>query len=237
MSPNRRQAIFRTNADPIHWRIYAVLGGDALKHGYLSSFSKTVPPFRQHLLRRSMTSHTIFYIHVQNNHFCGECFPWNIMIITTKITKITKMTSMRPVLYSMLPSTTTGHAFICSTDLNGLIPTLILYGRNSLQFKINCVHCKLVGEWTLAGENPQTSHISHSPMSLCHLSSSFSIIFWNQMTILDRYVINQGLNSQGGWASYHKVLRSLKAVRLDVMMIVSLWNVTGILAAMLSMCL
>ena len=135
-----------------------ILGGDALKHGYLSSFLKTVPPFRQHLLLHSMTSHTLFYIHVQNNHFCGECFPWNIMIITTKITKITKMTSMRPVLYSMLPSTTTGHTFICSIDLNGLIPTLILYGRNnSLKFKINCVHSKLVGEWTLAGENPQTS--------------------------------------------------------------------------------
>ena len=57
------------------------------------------------------------------------------------------------------------------------------------------------------------------------------------MTVLDRCITNQGLNSQSGWASYHKVSRSLKAVRLDVMMIVSLWNVTGILAAMLSMCL
>ena len=27
-APNRRQAIIWTNADPIHWRIYAVLGGD-----------------------------------------------------------------------------------------------------------------------------------------------------------------------------------------------------------------
>ena len=29
--PNRRQAIIWTNADPIHWRIYAALGGDELK--------------------------------------------------------------------------------------------------------------------------------------------------------------------------------------------------------------
>ena len=28
---NRRQAIIWTNADPIHWRIYAALGGDELK--------------------------------------------------------------------------------------------------------------------------------------------------------------------------------------------------------------
>ena len=28
--PNRRQAIIWTNADPIHWQIYAALGGDEL---------------------------------------------------------------------------------------------------------------------------------------------------------------------------------------------------------------
>ena len=30
LTPNRRQAIISTNADLIHWRIYAVLGGDEL---------------------------------------------------------------------------------------------------------------------------------------------------------------------------------------------------------------
>ena len=29
-APNRRQAIIWTNADPIHYRIYATLGGDEL---------------------------------------------------------------------------------------------------------------------------------------------------------------------------------------------------------------
>ena len=28
--PVRRQAITRTNTDPVHWRIYAALGGDEL---------------------------------------------------------------------------------------------------------------------------------------------------------------------------------------------------------------
>ena len=30
LQPSRRQAIIRTNADPIHWRIYAALGGEEL---------------------------------------------------------------------------------------------------------------------------------------------------------------------------------------------------------------
>ena len=30
LAPNRRQAITRTNADPVHRRIYAVLAGDEL---------------------------------------------------------------------------------------------------------------------------------------------------------------------------------------------------------------
>ena len=30
LTPNRRQAIIWTNAHPIHWRIYAELGGDGL---------------------------------------------------------------------------------------------------------------------------------------------------------------------------------------------------------------
>ena len=35
MAPNRRQAIIWTNADPIHRRIYAPLGADALIHRYI----------------------------------------------------------------------------------------------------------------------------------------------------------------------------------------------------------
>ena len=32
LAPNRQQAIIWINADPIHWRIYAALGGDELTH-------------------------------------------------------------------------------------------------------------------------------------------------------------------------------------------------------------
>ena len=31
--PNKRQVITSSNADPIHWRKYAALGGDELTHG------------------------------------------------------------------------------------------------------------------------------------------------------------------------------------------------------------
>ena len=39
MSPVRRQAITWINADPVHWRIYAALGGDELN--WLDQFSGT----------------------------------------------------------------------------------------------------------------------------------------------------------------------------------------------------
>ena len=31
LAPNRQHAIIWTNAEPIHWRIYAALGGEELK--------------------------------------------------------------------------------------------------------------------------------------------------------------------------------------------------------------
>ena len=37
LAPNRRQAIIWTNADPIHWRIYAALGGDELTEAVAES--------------------------------------------------------------------------------------------------------------------------------------------------------------------------------------------------------
>ena len=46
-----------------------------------------------------------------------------------------------------------------------------------------------------------------------------------------------GLYSLSGKTSYHQILRSLKAMRLDVIMIISLWHSTGIWAARLLRCL
>ena len=46
-----------------------------------------------------------------------------------------------------------------------------------------------------------------------------------------------GFYSLSGWTSHHKNSWKLEAERLDVVMIVSLWNLTGISAALLPMCL
>ena len=42
MALNRRRAIIWTNAGPIHWRIYAVIGGDELKLGHSWVIAHTV---------------------------------------------------------------------------------------------------------------------------------------------------------------------------------------------------
>ena len=39
LAPNRRQAIIWTDDDPVHWRIYAALGGDELINHWWPSFS------------------------------------------------------------------------------------------------------------------------------------------------------------------------------------------------------
>ena len=47
LAPNRRQAITWTNADPVHWSIYAALGGDELRLWLPSSWQvltwKSIP--------------------------------------------------------------------------------------------------------------------------------------------------------------------------------------------------
>ena len=51
------------------------------------------------------------------------------------------------------------------------------------------------------------------------------------------HIMFQCLYSLSGKTSYHKILRCLEALRLDVMMIVLLWNLTGISAVLLPWCL
>ena len=48
---------------------------------------------------------------------------------------------------------------------------------------------------------------------------------------------NQGLYSPSGWTSCSKISWSLEAATLDVIMIVSLWDLAGISTALLSRCL
>ena len=54
---------------------------------------------------------------------------------------------------------------------------------------------------------------------------------------IDRIVHYQGLYSLSGKTSYRQISRSLEAARLGFIMIVSLWHLTGISAAVLPRCL
>ena len=40
LAPNRRQAITWPNADPVHWHMYAALGGDELNHYWSNGTDK-----------------------------------------------------------------------------------------------------------------------------------------------------------------------------------------------------
>ena len=55
-------------------------------------------------------------------------------------------------------------------------------------------------------------------------------------TVVISFIV-QRLYLLSGRTSYHEISRSLEAARLDVKMIVSLWNLTDISATMMPMCL
>ena len=78
--------------------------------------------------------------------------------------------------------------------------------------------------------NFNTSHKITFTMFLC-LFYEFSVDSWNISSIM------HGLFSLIGKTSYRQISWTLEAARLDVVMVVSLWNLTGILAALLPRCL
>ena len=78
--------------------------------------------------------------------------------------------------------------------------------------------------------------------TISHMRSWMMLDYWCQCTGSwdPRKVTNaflQGLYSLSGKTSYRQISRSLEVARLDVTIIVSLWNLTGISAALLPRCL
>ena len=63
-------------------------------------------------------------------------------------------------------------------------------------------------------------------------SDDDTAVEWTQY-IGDTTIIHLDLYSLSGKTSYRQISWSLEAARLDVLMIVSLWNLTGISAALL----
>ena len=64
----------------------------------------------------------------------------------------------------------------------------------------------------------------------------YVLSMWNYVNI-QRFTAFLGLSSRSGKTSYRQTMRSADAARLDAIMIASLWNSTGISAALLSRCL
>ena len=72
LMPNRQQAIIWTNADPIHWRIYATLEGDELTQMFIANvwkpFSTVWSPMSNiHYLSRNLW--TLKYLKSNKLHF------------------------------------------------------------------------------------------------------------------------------------------------------------------------
>ena len=82
----------------------------------------------------------------------------------------------------------------------------------------------------------------HNSFITKHKTSCATPSYWaiNQVNIykiVQQIQQKQGVYLLSGKTSYHERLWSLEAARLDVVIIVSLWNLTGISAALLSICL
>ena len=73
LAPDRRQAIIWTNADPIHWRIYAALGGDKLSHWSI--------------WLRLQTDNIISVQSHWHSPLIHSLFPWNNLSMSTLISE------------------------------------------------------------------------------------------------------------------------------------------------------
>ena len=119
--------------------------------------------------------------------------------------------------------------------------------QNGRQFVDDVFKCIFLSEntWILISISQKCVPRGHW---IDNKSSWIQVIAWHQtddkplpepiMTYsTDAYVRHQGLYSLSSKTSYRQISWSLEAARLGVIMIVSLWNLTGISAALLPRCL
>ena len=104
-------------------------------------------------------------------------------------------------------------------------------------------HCKHTLEYRYTKQAYESRlNLRHTPGRMSHviLQKIFEIsILHMSLKIVDLRLQPhlQGLYSLSGKTSYRQISRSLEVARLDVTIIVSLWNLTGISAALLLRCL
>ena len=86
-----------------------------------------------------------------------------------------------------------------------------------LKFLLGALEIQMVG-----APDPQQKMSTESPVNLiCNMFRDYTF------EIAMYYYISQGLYSLSGKTSYRQILKSLEATRLDVIMIVLLWNLTS----------
>ena len=107
---------------------------------------------------------------------------------------------------------------------------LCVFYIHSVIFHVSCLSCSYTAHWRSRCPAPQPSFLEMQYKilirpTITHLSSSRKM----------HHLL--GLYSLSGKWSYRQILWNLKAMRFNVIMIVSLWNLTGILATLLSWCL
>ena len=107
-----------------------------------------------------------------------------------------------------------------------------LFRRRSKKTSTLCVIGLCEGNSPVTGEFPAQK-----------ASNAENVSVWWRHHIINKYCLCQpavhlqGLYSVSGKTSYRKISWSLEAARLNVMMLLSLWNLTGISVALLARCL
>ena len=118
----------------------------------------------------------------------------------------------------------------------------------SLKFVPKCsihnIHALVqIMAWRRSGDKPLSEPVMASlPTHICVTRSQWAnsclICFRGRPGRIGKLLqIVQGIYSLSGKTSYRQIPWSLEAARLGVIMIVSLWNLTGISAALLPRCL
>ena len=104
LAPNRWQAITWTSADPVHWRIYAALGGDVLNKNcsragrqcVWTKWSTSCRLFQMHFHERKKKFHERkkkIYSNFAKNHY-------NDVIMGTMASQIIRLTIVYVTVYS-----------------------------------------------------------------------------------------------------------------------------------------
>ena len=106
--PNKQQAIIWTNADPIHWLIYAALGGDELKTflGLRTSCDNAgcIHIWMGECKKDETPAHTHRYVHWNTMYEFSKTFHLNVFLMLMISQPLTGPKTARAARYLLAPS-------------------------------------------------------------------------------------------------------------------------------------